>query len=171
MRLKQAFLDAVERTRPTRDLSTAVRAQWLGRYRPCKSRTRGRVVRAVPSRSASAAEPDDRTQDQPGERPDQKRYGGGRDDDYAGKGRVSADVTDSLDDTVATHRADRKAGEITAEHEAGEDCVEVFERHTQGDEGSKKCVCELNAACCDDERSDLSAFRLHPFARSANCRT
>jgi hypothetical protein len=79
-------------------------------------------------------------------------------DDHARKSRVRADVTYPLDDTIATNRGDGKAGEITAEHETREDCVEVFYCHAQGDEGPEKPVCKLDAARRNDERSDLSAF-------------
>jgi hypothetical protein len=50
-----------------------------------------------------------------------------------GEGGVGADVPNSLDDPSATHRGQREAGEITAEHETGHGRLEILDRHPQGD--------------------------------------
>ena len=68
-------------------------------------------------------------------------------------------MPDPFDDPSATHRADREARKIAAEHETGHGRVEVLERHSQGDEGSEEAVGKLDAARCDDERSNLRSHR------------
>ena len=55
--------------------------------------------------------------------------------------------------------ADCEARKVAAEHETGDRRVEVLERHSQGDEGSEEAVGKLNAARCDDERSNLRSHR------------
>jgi len=106
-----------------------------------------------------AAEADNRPQDQPGQRSDQKRHGRGRGDDEPGEGGVGADMPDPLYDPFAAHRGQCEAGEIAAEHETGHGRLEILDDHPQGDQGVKEAVGELDAARREDERLDLRPHR------------
>ena len=50
----------------------------------------------------------------------------------AGKRRISADMTDPLNDPTTAHRAQHEAGEIAAEHKPGHGRIKVLECHPQG---------------------------------------
>src|SRR3984957_14061175 len=64
-------------------------------------------------------------------------------------------MPDSLDHPLAARRAKCKADEVATEDEARHGWPEVLDRHTQGDEGAKEAVGELDQARRHDQCPDL----------------
>ena len=80
-------------------------------------------------KNPGTSEANDRAQAHPGERTDQERHQGNGGSDQAGKCGVSPNVTDPFDDSAADQRTQGEAGEIGAEHQAGD--VEALDGHSQ----------------------------------------